>query len=163
MLSRRSASEACVNIVPALSKRAQATLKRGRRESRVSDAPAASRGVKNTRVSHHRFTGKIRLSPRNGFNGFLRALPSDRAFLPLSPAQCAGDITSVRCEASSLVMRRHCRQLDASVGASGPHDFAVRERVRFVLRTAASIASHRNVRDDREPPLIRGETAELKP
>jgi hypothetical protein len=54
--------------------------------------------------------GSVRPSLRNGFNGFLRALPSDRAFLPLSPAQC----------------RKHCRRLDASVGASGPHDFAVR-------------------------------------
>src|SRR5579872_508315 len=45
--------------------------------------------------------------PANGFNGFLRALPGDRAFLPPSPAD-------------------HLRQLDASVGASGPHDFAVR-------------------------------------
>jgi hypothetical protein len=25
-------------------------------------------------------------------------------------------------------MRKHCRQLDASVEASGPHDFAVRSR-----------------------------------
>ena len=41
--------------------------------------------VVNTRVSHHRFTGSIRLSPRNGFNGFLRALPGDRACLSPSP------------------------------------------------------------------------------
>jgi len=27
---------------------------------------------------------------------------------------------------------------------------------------AASIASHRNVRDDRDPPLIRGETGAVK-
>jgi hypothetical protein len=46
----------------------------------------------------------------NGFNGFLRALPGDRALLPPSQA----------------TMRKHCRQLDASIGASGPHDFAVR-------------------------------------
>jgi hypothetical protein len=53
----------------------------------VSDAPAAARVVVvNTRVSHHEFTGNIRLSPRNGFNGFLRALPGDRALLPPSPA-----------------------------------------------------------------------------
>ena len=37
--------------------------------------------------SHHRFTGKTRPSLRNGFNGFLRALPGDRAFLPPSPAE----------------------------------------------------------------------------
>jgi hypothetical protein len=53
-------------------------------------------------------TGITRHSPRNGFNGFLRALPGDRAFLPPSPAKIS------------------FHQLDASVGASGPHVFAVR-------------------------------------
>jgi hypothetical protein len=65
------------------------------------------RKVKSTRVSHHRFGHNIRPSLRNGFNGFLRALPGDRAFF-----------ATVTCETS--------RKLDASVGASGPHDFAVR-------------------------------------
>ena len=38
--------------------------------------------------------------------------------------------------------RRNCfRQLDASVGASGPHDFAVRISAPFVSSTSASIAS----------------------
>jgi hypothetical protein len=46
---------------------------------------------------------------RNGFNGFLRALPGDRALLSPSSAD-------------------HLRQLDTSVEASGPHDFAVRYR-----------------------------------
>ena len=41
--------------------------------------------VVNTRVSHHGHTGNTRHSPRNGFNGFLRALPGDRALLPPSP------------------------------------------------------------------------------
>ena len=35
--------------------------------------------------SHHGHTGITRHSPRNGFNGFLRALPGDRACLPPSP------------------------------------------------------------------------------
>jgi hypothetical protein len=64
--------------------------------------------VKNTRVSHHGHTGITRHSLRNGFNGFLRALPGDRALLPPSSAKVV------------------FRELDASVGASGPHDFAVR-------------------------------------
>ena len=34
---------------------------------------------------YHRFSQIIRHSLRDGFNGFLRALPRDRAFLPLSP------------------------------------------------------------------------------
>jgi hypothetical protein len=66
--------------------------------------------VGNTRVSHHGHTGNARHSPRNGFNGFLRALPGDRACLPPSSAVA--------------------RQLDTSVGASGPHDFAVRSKHR---------------------------------
>ncbi len=41
--------------------------------------------VESTRVSHHRFTGNIRLSPRNGFNDLFRALPGDRALLSPSP------------------------------------------------------------------------------
>ncbi len=41
--------------------------------------------VVNTRVSHHGHTGITRHSPRNGFNGFLRTLPGDRACLPPSP------------------------------------------------------------------------------
>src|ERR1700681_757191 len=64
------------------------------------------------------------------------------------------------------------RELDASVGASGPHDFAVRcniSRPHAVDRSqafrqpalrshraqnaAASTASHPNVRDDRDTPL----------
>jgi hypothetical protein len=43
--------------------------------------------VKNTRVSHHGHTGFTRHSLRNGFNGFLRALPGDRACLPPSLAE----------------------------------------------------------------------------
>ena len=51
--------------------------------------------------------------------GLFRALPGDRAFLPPSPAKVA------------------FRELDASVGASGPHGFAV--RVRHVRPRAVSV------------------------
>jgi hypothetical protein len=61
----------------------------------------------NTRVSHRELAETIRHSPRNGFNGFLRGLPGDRAFLPPSPAD-------------------HLCRLDTSVEVSGRHDFAVR-------------------------------------
>ena len=64
-----------------------------------------------------------RHSLRNGFNGLWRALPGDRAFLPPSPPR------------SSLL-----RDLNASVGASGPHDFAVRESRRSSCGALASIA-----------------------
>jgi hypothetical protein len=70
-------------------------------------APAAARVVVvSTRVSHHEYAGNTRHSPRNGFNGLLRAL-----------------VTGLVCHRH----QRNCfRQLDTSVGASGPHDFAVR-------------------------------------
>jgi hypothetical protein len=111
-------------------------LFRGRRECRASDAPAAAcakvESKKHTRQSGH--TGITRHSPRNGFNGFLRALPGDRALLPPSSAKIA------------------FRQLDTSVGVSGPHDFSVRFRtVRYRRFRVHRIPSR--VRDDREPPL----------
>jgi len=65
-----------------------------------------------------------RPSLRNGFNGFLRDLLGEPGLL--SPSQAA--------------MRKHCRRLDASVGASGPHDFAVRDNA-FVACAVSSTAS----------------------
>jgi hypothetical protein len=76
------------------------------------------RNFRSTRASHHRFTETIRPSLRNGFNGLLRALPGDRAFLPPSLA----DIRRVGPKGPTSPFR----QLDASVGASGPHGFTVR-------------------------------------
>ncbi len=118
---------------------------RGRRECRAPDAPAASCAlcIGRTHTSNNEYTGNTRHSPRNGFNGFLRALPGDRALLPPSSAVA--------------------RQLDTSVGASGPHDFAVR----FSAVRQERIRVHRippRVRDDREPPLCgtgRGELVEM--
>jgi hypothetical protein len=66
--------------------------------------------------SHHGHTGITRHSPRDGFNGFFRALPGDRAFLPPSPRGFSS------------------AKLDASVGTSGPHDFAVRDQHRSSSR-----------------------------
>jgi hypothetical protein len=61
---------------------------------------------KSTRVSQ--VTPESPGIPRAMVYGLFRALPGDRAFLPPSPAKVA------------------FRELDASVGASGPHVFAVR-------------------------------------
>src|ERR1700688_3290287 len=47
-------------------------------------AACANVVVERTRVSQVT-PGITQHSPRNGFNGFLRALPGDRAFLPPSP------------------------------------------------------------------------------
>jgi hypothetical protein len=63
---------------------------------------------KSTRASHHGHTGNARHSPRNGFNGVLRALPGE-----------SGLFVTVACG-------NEFRKLDAGVEASGPHDFAVR-------------------------------------
>jgi hypothetical protein len=52
------------------------------------------------------------------------------------------------------------RELDASVGASGPHGFAVRKISAFVNALLASTASRSNVRDDRETPLCVGRDGE---
>ena len=89
--------------------------------------------VVNTRVSHHGHTGFTRHSPRNGFNGFLRALPGDRAFLPPSLADCSANLTPASGRQDHTT----------SPSASAP----------FVKR---AISVHRippRVRDDREPPL----------
>ena len=113
---------------------------RGRRESRAPDAPAASYAkVKSIRVSHHRFTGSIRPSPRNGFNGFLRALPGDRALLSPSPRNA-----------------KHCRELTP---ASGRQDHTTWPsaglRIRL-KRTPRPPHPALHVRDDRDTPLYPG-------
>ena len=86
---------------------------RGRRECRAPDAPD-SRVCRGSGWTHTRcqVTPESPGIPRAMVYGLLRALPGDRAFLPPSPARIAS------------------RELDASVGASGPHDFAVRIRRR---------------------------------
>src|ERR1700761_3672148 len=82
--------------------------------------------------------------PARQFYGLLRALPGDRAFLPPSPP------------------RRLPRKLDASTGASGPHDFAVRfSAVRQKRLRVHRIPPH--VRDDRETPLVWDGMARNKP
>src|ERR1700744_4288303 len=79
----------------------------------------------------HEHTGEaeaVRPSLRNGFT----------TYFVLSPA--TGFLATV-------AMRKNSAQLDASIGASGPHDFAVRDcvvRLRAKTRddAAASTASH---------------------
>jgi hypothetical protein len=109
---------------------------RGRRECRTLGASAAACAVvEGTRVSHHGCAGHVRHSPRNGFNGFLRALPSDRACLPLSPAEKSADLTPASGRQDHTT----------SPSAASAH----------VQRAAASTASRANVRDDRDTPLSR--------
>jgi hypothetical protein len=83
----------------------------GRRECRASGSPAASYADKESiRVSHHRSAERSGTPCAIGFNGFLRALPGEPGFLVTIPS----------------ATRKRCRRVDASIGASGPHDFTVR-------------------------------------
>jgi hypothetical protein len=82
------------------------------------DAPAASCVIKNTRVSHHRYTGITRHSRTQWFYGLFRALPGDQALL--SPS--SRGLWRLK---PGWVLRASAR-LDASIGASEPHDFTVR-------------------------------------
>ena len=88
----------------------------------------------------HRYPGTPGISLRNGFNGLFRALPGDRALLPPSSA----DMFCL-----SPVGPTQLRELDASVGASGPHDFAVRSNISVSVPVTAhrfkepALRSHR--------------------
>ncbi|MEA2918043.1 MAG: hypothetical protein QOJ15_10124 [Bradyrhizobium sp.] len=97
---------------------------RGRRECRAPDAPAAACAmivVERTRVSQ--------VTPESP--GIPRAMVLTVSFV-LSPA------TGLSCHRR----RRNCfHRLDAGVGASGPHDFAVRRAALSSLAPPASTAS----------------------
>jgi hypothetical protein len=112
---------------------------RGRRECRVHAAPAVS-CAKVCKKAHTSIQGSggIRHSLRNGFTAYIVLSSVGPGSLSPSP---------VRSFAS--------HELDASIGASGPHDFAVR----------ISTVRQRHIRvhripsracDDRETPLVSG-------
>jgi hypothetical protein len=89
--------------------------------------------IESTRGSHHRFTEIIRHSPRNGFT----------TYNVISP------VIGLCCHRR---LRKCSRKLDASVEASEPHDFVVRDT--RAPSSALSRPPHLvpNVRDDRERP-----------
>jgi hypothetical protein len=110
--SRRDAPKLCMNPSPRIARAW------GMPGARCARSRACS--VVNTRVSHRRPPGSPGIPARNGFNGFLRALPGDRAFL--SPSS-----SGLRfCQPGRA--RKTSAGLDAGVEASGPHDFAVRDK-----------------------------------
>src|SRR5206468_7554829 len=85
-------------------------LKGGRRESRVPTAPAVS-CAKLHIVGAHEHTGSAetaRPSPRNGFTAYIALSPVSGLFATVIPE------------------KRASQELDASIAAPGPHDFAVR-------------------------------------
>jgi hypothetical protein len=53
-------------------------------------------------------------------------------------------------------MRKHCHQLDISVGISGPHDFAVRAGIARPATPARPPHSYPTFRDGREASLLFG-------
>ena len=79
---------------------------------------------------------------RSGFTAYFVLSPVNGSFATVAPEKLSS------------------QELDASTATSGPHDFAVRV-TRLRLAHSASTASHRNVRDDRDPPLSRVRRAEL--
>ena len=110
---------------------------------RAQGRPGAGRthgppAAKKAGGSHHRLGRDTRPSLRNGFNGLLRALPGDRAFLPPSPrGSYPGNL--------------------ASASGCQDHTTSPSAIVSFVRATCALTPSHPalNVRDDREAPLMR--------
>jgi hypothetical protein len=147
MTSRHTPAHSATQIAPGLCRKHPPSLVGGRRECRALDAPAAlcAMLVRAHKRSHHGHTGNTRHSPRNGFNGFLRALPGDRACLPPSPAESSS---------ADLTPASGCQDHTTSPSASGT----------LVRRT---ISVHRippHVRDDRERPSHgagRGELVEM--
>jgi hypothetical protein len=125
-ISQHACSSFTVYFAPSDDQRAQ-----GMPGARCARSRACS--VVSTRVSHHGHTGKRPAFPAHGFNGLCSRSPrGPGSFAP--------------------VVRGSLRDLNASVGAPGPHDFAVRVR----LARQARRRVHRiplRVRDDRETPL----------
>jgi hypothetical protein len=113
VFSRRDAPEVCISFT--------LLQNRGRRESRMPIAPAVVR-TKNARVDH-RFNRITPAFPARMVYGLLRTLPGDRACLPPSPC---GLMIHLKPGWAGCISTG----LDASIGAPGPHDFAVRDRLR---------------------------------
>ncbi len=87
--------------------------------------------------SHHRYAATSRHSLHDGFT----------AYSVLSP------VTGLSCHRRLQVTT--CK-LDASVGAPGPHSFAVRGSAVRLAGTSRPSHPAPNVRDDREAPLLIG-------
>ena len=120
---------------------------KGRGECRVPNAPAASRAnEKSTRVSPPRARQSSPAFPHaNGFNDLWRALPGESGFLATVPS----------------AMRKHFRRVDASVEASGPHAFAVREPVVVSRRAYVHRIPAQRFVTTAKRPLLRAGTREF--
>ena len=101
------------------------------------------RKVESTRVSHHGYAGTPGIPARNGFNGFLRDLPGDRAFLSPSPPR------SLLLKNLTPASRR--QDHTTSPSASGA----------LVFCTLRVHCIPPRVRDDRDTPLEWDETMRI--
>ena len=102
--------------------------------------------VGNTRVSHHGHTGNTRHSPRNGFNGFLRDLPGDRACLSPSSADTANLTPASRRQnhTTSPSAGKQRRQRAASAPSTLRVSIALSQK-RFDLRHIGDSPTYRSV------------------
>ena len=129
----------------------------------------ACKSVVSTRVSSPQLQPESPGIPaRNGFNGFLRALPGDRAFLSPSSAEMVlskpgrADLTSADLTPAS---RRQDHTILPSAKApfvSTPFDRSQAEARPAITLRARRCRVHRipsRVRDDRDTPLQGDETA----
>ena len=104
-------------ICPRRSNRPPSKTKRGCRECRMRVAPVAACATKKHRRQQLQVHRNSRHSLRHGFNGFLRALPGDRALLPpslvdhptnLAPASGRQNHTTSPSAKASLVRANDC-------------------------------------------------------
>ncbi len=87
-ISPRLSREVCFEVLPLRNQRAQ-----GMPGARCTRSLACRNKTKHTSIVTTVTPEITRHSPRNGFNGFLRALPGDRACLSPSSALLLADLT----------------------------------------------------------------------
>jgi hypothetical protein len=93
-----------------------------------------ARNKKAHKHSHHGHTGAVRHSPRNGFNGFLRALPGEPGFFAtIACGIVAANLTPASGRQNHTTSPSACRA--------------------FVCRATSVHRIPPRVHDDREPPL----------
>jgi hypothetical protein len=77
--------------------------------------------VVNTRVSHHGYTGSPGIPARDGVNGFLRALPGDRALLSPSLREKSAKLERQRRGVRTTRLRRPLLRHSSKAHQRPPH------------------------------------------
>src|SRR5882724_943462 len=155
---------------------AESSAQRGRGECRMPNAPAVSCAL--VVIERTRATTSTPESPgipaRNGFNGFLRALPGDRALLPPSPSGYVlskpgwADLNSANLTPASGRQDHTTSPYAATSFVSSPFDRSQAFRQpalqpRCAPNAAASTTSHPAFVTTRDRPSCRNRTAGVKP